>query len=188
MHFSVSLSLLFSPSSVFLFSAIEFFISFFKFILNWRIFVLQCCVGFCCTMWKSSFQILFFFAFSMSLLKCVHRFFSLVQLTFLLLMLWILHLVNRLFLFHYVVFQGSSLALSVESSFSLLSFCFTFSAPITLEETVTYCGLTGVIFVGTSLCRLCAQYLGWESWVCLGDKSRLFSGCAGSWPLGRGCG
>ena len=61
MHFSVSLSLLFSPSSVFLFSAIEFFISFFKFILNWRIFVLQCCVGFCCTMWKSSFQILFFF-------------------------------------------------------------------------------------------------------------------------------
>ena len=61
MHFSISLSLLFSPSSVFLFWVLNSSFLFFKFIFNWRIFVLQCCVGFCCTMWKSSFQSLFFF-------------------------------------------------------------------------------------------------------------------------------
>lgn len=63
-------------------------------------------------------------------------------------------------------FQGLSLALSIETSFSTFSFCLTFSTSINLGETVTYCSpkvvsLGGSIIIQTA----CTQCLWWESWI-----------------------
>ena len=72
--------------------------------------------------------------------------FSLIQLTFLLPMSWILYLVNYLFLFYCLFFQGVSLALSTKIISSVFSFNLIFSAFMNLGETVNYCSLEGVLF------------------------------------------
>ena len=84
-------------------------------------------------------RILFFFVANIPL-----YIFSLIQLEFLLLLLWILYLVN--YLFHYLCF---SLALSMETNSSIFSFCLTVSVSMILGETATYCCLEGVSLCGS---------------------------------------
>ena len=59
-------------------------------------------------------------------------------------MFWILYLVNRLFLFCYLFSQLFSLTLSIDSSPSGFSFCFTFYASMNLGEIVSCYGLEEV--------------------------------------------
>ena len=59
-------------------------------------------------------------------------------------MFWILYLVNRLFLFCYLFSQLFPLTLSIDSSPSGFSFCFTFYASMNLGEIVSCYGLEEV--------------------------------------------
>lgn len=66
--------------------------------------------------------------------------------------------VNCLYLFH-LFFQVFSLILSNEVSSSAFSFFLTFSAPMILWETVTSCGLEGLLLNGgTPIQTACTQY------------------------------
>ena len=82
---------------------------------------------------------MFFFIFSSFLLKCslFTSVLSLDSVNIFIANVLNFYPVNCLFLFHYLFFQELSLALSVESSSSALSFCLTFSASMNLGETVT---------------------------------------------------
>ena len=52
-------------------------------------------------------------------------------------------------MFHYLFFQGFSLALSTEGSFSAFLSYITFSVSMNLGETVISCGLKGVFLCGS---------------------------------------
>lgn len=59
---------------------------------------------------------------------------------------------DKLFLFHYLLFQGYSLALSIETNFYVFLFCLNFLIFMKLGETGSYCGLeemslAGAIFI-----------------------------------------
>ena len=100
-------------------------------------------------------------------------------------MLWLIYLVNCLFLFHYLFFQEFSLALSIESSSSACSFCSTFSTSMNLGEIVTFCRLEWMSLCGSiPVQTVCAQRL-WQGWVWIwhGCKSHHSSACAGAVTL-----
>ena len=63
-------------------------------------------------------------------------------------MLWTLCLVNCLLLFP-SFFSGFSLALSIEASSSVFSFCLSLSVSMKLGETVAYGDLEGVFLCGS---------------------------------------
>ena len=100
-------------------------------------------------------------------------------------MFLILLLVSCLFLFRYVFFQWFSHALSIESSSSVLSFCFTFSVSVNLGETITYFCLKVLILCGKSLCRLCVPDT-FGGGAGFGMNASHILGCSGGYYLGRG--
>lgn len=116
-----------------------------------------------------------------SLLKSSHctSILSLIQLTFLLPMLWTHFLVNYLFLFHCFVFQGF-LSFPWEQILCLFSLL---SLPLCIQVKPLHTS-----YVGASLYRLHVSdafrgTVGFDV-----DKFRLSLGCAVSSPLGGGCG
>ena len=56
----------------------------------------------------------------------------------------LISLSDKLFLFHYLLFQGYSLALSIETNVPVFSFCSTFSVWNEVEQLVTHCAVVGV--------------------------------------------
>ena len=123
----------------------------------------------------------FFFVFSTSLLKFLLCSFFLFPNSVITLMLWLICLVNCLFLFHYLFFLGFSLPLSTQTSSSVFSFCLTFPVFMNLGERVSSCVLEVVSLCGCiPIQSECVQCLWWERWIWCEHKSCLSPGCAGS--------
>ena len=97
-------------------------------------------------------------------------------------MLWILYLVT--WLFHYLFFQGFSLAISIKSSSSSSSLCLNFSASMNLGETFTYQSWRGVLRRGHSCtdCMCPTPLMGELDWH--GHKSCLSWECTVNSHLG----
>ena len=102
----------------------------------------------------------FFFIFSSSLIKCwlCYLLFSLILLLFLLFMFGKYFSGKLVISVLLVVISGVSLVLSNETYSSVFSFSLTFFVSLKLGEAVTYYGLEGVFFCGSSLTQsACTQ-------------------------------